>query len=750
MRHRLFACGLLAFVAAFGLSVAAPSPAVAQDTELVFNRIASIPVYLNTDIEDETVAEIIASSPDGNTLVYTDAASESVGFVDITDPAAPAALGSLDMGGEPTSVAVLGELAYAAVNTSETFTEPSGTLFVINVADQSVVSEYDLGGQPDSVAISPDGAYVAIVIENERDEDLEDGEPPQLPGGSLMIFDTADESLRNVDLTGIADLFPEDPEPELVDINSQNLAVVTLQENNYIVLVDLPSGEVTGSFSAGTVDLDQIDTAEDGVITLNSSLTAVPREPDAVAWISDSMFATADEGDLFGGSRGFTIFNTDGEVVYDAGNTVEHIAARLGHYPEARSDAKGSEPEGVEFGAYESGNYLFVGLERSSLVLVYRIGEDAAAPEYVQALPAGVGPEGLLAIPSRDLFVVASETDSPGGIRSIVSIYQLQEGPANYPTIIAADNEDGTPITWGALSGLAADPMDASTVYTIRDSFYGSSSVYVVDASSQPAVITDEIFLMDSNGVLAAVAPDQVNDDGTVNLDSEGITVRAGGGFWIASEGGGDFGNEDNPVTSLNLLVGVAEDGTIDAVVTLPDDVNARQNRWGYEGVASTGEAGSEVLYVVIQREFQDELAGHVRIGRYDVAAGEWGFYYYPLDTAETGWVGLSEITALDDETFLIVERDNQADVTAALKAVYQISVAGVEPLAEGDFPVLEKTLVHDLLPDLASTGGAVIEKIEGFAVLADGTAVIVTDNDGVDDSNGETQFMRIDLMLGE
>ncbi|MAS34895.1 MAG: alkaline phosphatase [Anaerolineaceae bacterium] len=750
MRHRLLACGLLAFVAAFGLSVAAPSPAVAQDMELVFNRIASIPVYLNTDIESETVAEIIASSPDGNTLVYTDAASESVGFVDITDPAAPAALSSLDMGGEPTSVAVLGELAYAAVNTSQTFTEPSGTLFVINVADQSVVSEYDLGGQPDSVAISPDGAYVAVVIENERDEDFEDGEPPQLPGGSLVIFDTADESLRNVDLTGIADLFPEDPEPELVDINSQNLAVVTLQENNYIVLVDLPSGEVTGSFSAGTVDLEQIDTAEDGVITLNSSLAGVPREPDAVAWISDSMFATADEGDLFGGSRGFTIFNTDGEVVYDAGNTVEHIAARLGHYPEARSDAKGSEPEGVEFGAYESGDYLFVGLERSSLVLVYRIGEDAAAPEYVQALPAGVGPEGLLAIPSRDLFVVASETDSPGGIRSIVSIYQLQEGPANYPTITAADNEDGTPITWGALSGLAADPMDASTVYTIRDSFYGSSSVYVVDASSQPAVITDEIFLMDSNGVLAAVAPDQVNDDGTVNLDSEGITVRAGGGFWIASEGGGDFGNEDNPVTSLNLLVGVAEDGTIDAVVTLPDDVNARQNRWGYEGVASTGEAGSEVLYVVIQREFQDELAGHVRIGRYDVAADEWGFYYYPLDTAETGWVGLSEITALDDETFLIVERDNQADVTAALKAVYQISVAGVEPLAEGDFPVLEKTLVHDLLPDLASTGGAVIEKIEGFAVLADGTAVIVTDNDGVDDSNGETQFMRIDLMLGE
>ncbi|MEO1668990.1 MAG: esterase-like activity of phytase family protein [Chloroflexota bacterium] len=116
--------------------------------------------------------------------------------------------------------------------------------------------------------------------------------------------------------------------------------------------------------------------------------------------------------------------------------------------------------------------------------------------------------------------------------------------------------------------------MDAATVYTVRDSFYNASSIYVVDASSQPAIITEEIFLMDSNGVMAEVAPDQVNEDGTVNLDQEGIVVRAGGGFWIASEGAGTVGDEDRPVTSLNLLVGVAEDGTIDRVVTLPDAVN--------------------------------------------------------------------------------------------------------------------------------------------------------------------------------
>ena len=54
--------------------------------------------------------------------------------------------------------------------------------------------------------------------------------------------------------------------------------------------------------------LDDIDVDEEGVIDQSASLSAVPREPDAVTWIGTEYFATADEGDLDGGSRGFTIF----------------------------------------------------------------------------------------------------------------------------------------------------------------------------------------------------------------------------------------------------------------------------------------------------------------------------------------------------------------------------------------------------------------------------------------------------------
>src|SRR5690606_263886 len=173
--------------------------------------------------------------------------------------------GGLAMGGEPTSVAVRGAHALVAVNTSADFVNTSGKLVVVDIATRSIVTELALPGQPDSIAVSKDEAYVAVVIENERDEDLGTGEPPQAPAGSLVIVDAAGDpaawTQREVDLTGLAALFPDDPEPEYVSINDENVAVVTLQENNHIMLVDLASATVLDHYPAGTVSLDAIDTS---------------------------------------------------------------------------------------------------------------------------------------------------------------------------------------------------------------------------------------------------------------------------------------------------------------------------------------------------------------------------------------------------------------------------------------------------------------------------------------------------------
>ncbi len=753
MNKKSFTLKQLAAAGLFSLSTLLPSVTMASNDDL-FQRIAVFPVCENSDCFDsniETVAEIVAASKNGKTLVYTDSEQERLGFVDISSPKQPLPAGFVDLGGEPTSVAVRGRFALVVVNTSADFINTSGKLMVININTRAVEAELLLAGQPDAIAVSPDGRYAAIAIENERDEDLGDGEPPQAPAGFLQIVDLVGKpsnwGLRAVSFDNVPTLFPLDAEPEYVDINQHNIAAVTLQENNHIILVRLSNGKIINDFSAGTVDLEKVDATEEdpALISLTESLSSVAREPDGITWLSNNRIATADEGDLFGGSRGFTIFDKHGNVRFDAGNSLDHMTVRFGHYPDDRSGNKGNEPENVEFAKFGNDNLLFVGSERSSVIFVYELKGHNAKPEFIQVLPAGVGPEGLLAIPQRNLFVAASEVDDRGDkIRSVINIYRRNTDKSKYPRIQSADRADGTPIPWSALSGLAADAYDRKTVYTIHDSFYQQSRIFKMDVKQRPAVITDEIILNDNLNVLAAVEPVLVNADKTVNLDQEGIAVADNGDFWIASEG------DDAPVFFRNLLVRVAANGTIQQAVTLPASVTARMIRFGFEGVASVGSGHNEVLYVAFQREWTGDTAGHVRIGRYEVATGDWTFFYYPLEAATSpngGWVGLSELTYLGNDEFAVIERDNQAGLDATIKRIYKFSVAGLTPLADAQtpaFPVVSKTIVSDLLPHLKATGGLVLEKIEGMAVLRNGKTLIVNDNDGVDDSNGETQLLRL------
>ena len=152
-------------------------------------------------------------------------------------------------------------------------------------------------------------------------------------------------------------------------------------------------GDVLSHFSAGAVTLENVDTGEEGALTFDDTLVDVVREPDAVKWIDDDHFATANEGDMDGGSRGWTIFNKDGSVVYESGLSFEYAVAEIGHYPEARSGNKGVEPEYVGFDTFGGTPMIFIGSERGSVIGVYD-ATDPAAPVLAQLLPTAIGPEG--------------------------------------------------------------------------------------------------------------------------------------------------------------------------------------------------------------------------------------------------------------------------------------------------------------------------------------------------------------------
>lgn len=731
--------GLLAVSVASSALAAGAAGAQASDDTTYFTRIATMPVYASlpagVDPATETVAEIIAATPDGMTVVHTDSPGEDIVFVDITEPAAPRPLGRTALGGEPTSVTVVGDYALAGVNTAESFTNPSGHVAVINVKSRKIVARCDVSGQPDAVAASPDGRFLAVAIENERDEDLNDGIIPQLPAGHLSVLTLGGDGMptncdapTTVDLTGLAEVAPTDPEPEFVSVNSDNVAVVTMQENNHLALVDLASGTVTRSFSAGTASLSNIPTEKARMVDGTGSLTDVPREPDAVSWIDDDRFVTANEGDYDGGSRGFTIWNTDGEVLYDSAALMEHLGMMHGHYPAKRAHKKGVEPEGTAVGTYGDDTLLFVNSERANFVAVFKDMGAGQAPEFLQFLPTNVGPEGLLAIPSRDLFVVASEEDSAeDGVRASVGIYQRGAAMPAYPTIASAtDPATDAPIGWGALSGLAADPQDPARLYAVSDSFYDEARIFTIDAGATPARITGYVTLHGGEAE---------------KYDLEGIALRSGGGFWAVSEG--------HPKKGLdNLLLAVAEDGTVEQEIPLPATATARMARFGFEGVTEMQMNGETRVVAAVQREWGDDPKGMTKLAVYSPASKTWGFVHYPLDAPESpagGWVGLSEITDLGNGRVAILERDNKAGRDAAIKRLYTVDLADVTPAAAGEaLPVVEKTLVLDILPSMAATEGWTPDKVEGFAVTADGQMIAVTDNDGVDDATGETQFLRL------
>lgn len=739
----LLACAVAlccAQVATLSNSMAA-TPAPAAVATPYFQRIASIEAVRNVpadrQVSKKSVAEIVAASEDGMLLVYTDGEQKGVGLIDLRDPTNPKPAGFVPVDGEPTSVVISHGKALVAVDASTRFDQPQGHLAVIDLKSKKLTERCQLQGQPDSVALDKSARHLVIAIENQRDETVNKGAMPQTPGGNLSVMPIKNGNpdctrLFPISMSGLAEVATDDPEPEFVKVNTKGQAVLSLQENNHLVLVDVAKRQVVKHFSAGKVDLNGVDTKSDGIINPKDSLKGIAREPDAVAWLDERRFVTANEGDYQGGSRSFSIWNIEGQVEFDSGVFLDHEAIRLGHYPEKRSKAKGNEPEGAEVGVYGKDRLIFIGSERSSLVSVWVDQGPGKAPRYLQSLSAGSGPEGLLAIPQRNLLVVASEND--GAARAGVMIYARTAAQPVYPSLMSSDSESGAPIPWGALSGLSADRKQAKRLWAVTDSAYSSTRILLIDAGMTPAMITREITVTEGGK--------------PVGLDGEGIAQRADGSFWIASEGDPDKKGGAVP----DLLVRVSAKGEVQERIELPAALQAQAKRFGLEGVTTTGDGSDEVVWLAVQREWKDDPAGLVKILRYQVSSKTWGVLHYPLDkpTTAESWVGLSEITAVGPDSFVVVERDNLFG-DKAIKTLKAFSVKGLTPAAVGtpNVPVVSKRLVRDLVPDLQQPKGYVQDKVESFAVDAAGNAFVVTDNDGVDGTNGETHFLRLGQLPG-
>jgi DNA-binding beta-propeller fold protein YncE len=179
--------------------------------------------------------------------------------------------------------------------------------------------------------------------------------------------------------------------------------------------------------------------------------------------VTTSIGDTDNDGDIDKiysyGARSFSIWDAQGQQVFDSGNDFARItAARLGNNfnnhnsknkGDNRSDDKGAEPEALALGSIDGRQYAFIGLERTSGFMIYDITEPQHAyfidyivnrdfaPKFeiedgqvTKGDPAKVGdlgPEGMKFIAAdhspngKPLLLVANE------VSGTTVVYQLQK-----------------------------------------------------------------------------------------------------------------------------------------------------------------------------------------------------------------------------------------------------------------------------------------------------------------------------------
>ncbi|MBS0262218.1 MAG: esterase-like activity of phytase family protein [Planctomycetes bacterium] len=182
------------------------------------------------------------------------------------------------------------------------------------------------------------------------------------------------------------------------------------------------------------------------------------------------------------------------------------------------------------------------------------------------------------------------------------------------------------------------------------------------------------------------------------------------------------------------------------------ENSTGRQPNGGLEGLAIN--PARTKLYAAMQRPLiQDSLPatmpGGKRIGtntrilEIDIESGRTREFLYTLDHTANG---ICEILAINDQEFLMLERDSRVGSEAIAKRVYKISLAGatdissVETLPAREIPAeivpVRKELFLDLLdPRFGLVGESFPEKVEGLCFgpdLPDGRRLLLVaiDND--------------------
>jgi DNA-binding beta-propeller fold protein YncE len=271
-------------------------------------------------------AEIAAYDKRTKRLFVTNAAENKLVIINISNPAAPKEVKSIDLspyGGGPNSAAVSHGRVAVAVEASPK-TDPGSVVFFDT--NGNFKGKVEVGALPDMLTFTPDGKYLLVANEGEPNSY---NQPDSVdPEGSISIISTSGHKVTQRDVRtadfkrfngkeaalrarGIRIYGPnassaQDFEPEYIAVDEDSrTAWVTLQENNALAIVDIRHAYVREVVPLGYKDhslarngLDASD--RDDAINIRPWPVLGMYQPDAIAHFKvkgRSYLITANEGD---------------------------------------------------------------------------------------------------------------------------------------------------------------------------------------------------------------------------------------------------------------------------------------------------------------------------------------------------------------------------------------------------------------------------------------------------------------------
>ena len=236
------------------------------------------------------------------------------------------------------------------------------------------------------------------------------------------------------------------------------------------------------------------------------------------------------------------------------------------------------------------------------------------------------------------------------------------------------------------------------------------------------------ITLTDPNGLVTwpLVRPDRVLTG--ADFDVESIVRATDGTLWLGDEFGPYLLHFDRAGRLLDApfpLPGVIAPET---AARTGATANARSSK-GFEGLAASPDG--RYLYGLLEGTVTGDVAGQLRLNEFDLRTKQFTGkrYLYPLGSAD---LAIGDAIAVDQNRFLVIERDGGQGATAVIKRIYL-----ADKRDRNHDGLMDKTLLVDLmnianprkLGGFGTTFTFPFTTIEDVVILDDHTIAVLNDN---------------------